>query len=517
MLRASRVEVRQPSIGHKSPPRRPSCALRVQRAGHRSWHRHRLYGSRPNGGRATAAAQEYLPREEAEGIGHIAQLALPALVVVLSDPLQTLVDSAVLGRYSTLHLAAIGPNTALFNSIFQLFAFLGVTVANTVSGTMSTGRTGVKARRTFRTAVVLGVGFGAMAIVTIHGCSRAILGYMETAEEVVPFALEYMHVRAFGSPIVLVMNAFQGLCLGQQDTRLPMIVCAAVTGINVVLDLFLVAVKGQGAHGAAVATVVAQMCGLVLMVYLVKRKQHAQGGIDYTGVDVIGRRGSLSLGSLALVYGSVLRNFGTMAIILIARTSAGILAYLAMSTEAMRLGVIAAASHQIAMQLFWFLSYLPEPLSMAAQVKMAKDTVSNPARASRTKRLIVTLGCVIGLVLAAATVGSFTLLPPLFTTEQSIIAQVRALRPLGALAIAICSVLMVYDGMSIGSQNLVHLPIGVGAGLGVVLLALRTADPSAILGGLFVPGDPLASVWVALVGFYATRLGVHLLYYAWRE
>jgi len=38
----------------------------------------------------------------------------------------------VLGRYSTLHLAGLGPNTALFNSVFQLFAFLGVTVANAV-------------------------------------------------------------------------------------------------------------------------------------------------------------------------------------------------------------------------------------------------------------------------------------------------------------------------------------------------------------------------------------------------
>ena len=153
---------------------------------------------------------------------------------------------------------------------------------------------------------------------------------------------------------------------------------------------------------------------------------------------------------------------------------------------------------------------------MAAQVKMAKDTVSNPERAARTKSLIVTLGTVVGLVLAAATAGSFTLLPQLFTTEQSIIAQVKALRPLGALAISIRSVLMVYDGMSIGSHNLVHLPIGVGAGLGVVLLALRTASPGTILGVIPVPGGPLASVWVALVGFYATRLGVHLAYFGLR-
>lgn len=453
---------------------------------------------------------------EEEGIAHIAQLALPALVVVLSDPLQTLVDSAVLGRYSTLHLAAIGPNTTLFNSVFQLFTFLGVTVANTVSSTVSSGRKGGRARRTFQMAVALGVIFGMIAIIIIHASSGAILAFMKTSEQVVPFALEYMHVRAIGSPIVLVMNAFQGLCLGQQDTRLPMIVCAVVTALNVVLDLFLVAVKGQGVHGAAVATVSAQACGLMLMIYLVKQKQHIYGGIDYTelvtpGTGVVRDRRSVRATFLR-TYGPALKKLGTMAAILIARTSAGILAYLAMSTEAMRLGIIAAASHQISMQLFWFLSYLPEPLSMAAQVKMAKDVASNPGRASRTKRLIIVLGCAVGLVLAAATAASFTFLPPLFTTDPAIIAQVKTLRPLGALAIAICSVLMVYDGISIGSQNLVHLPVGVAAGLGVVLVALKMPG-FAIIDGAVIPGGPLASVWVALVGFYATRLAIHLAYY----
>ena len=105
-----------------------------------------------------------------------------------------------------------------------------------------------------------------------------------------------------------------------------------------------------------------------------------------------------------------------------------------------------------------------------------------------------------GVVLAAVTFVAFTHVAPVFTSEAGIVAQVMALRSLGAVAIAVCSLLMVYDGMSIGSDNLVHLPVGVGAGLGVVLVALGN------VGGL-------AGVWVALAGFYATRLAVHLVYY----
>ena len=105
-----------------------------------------------------------------------------------------------------------------------------------------------------------------------------------------------------------------------------------------------------------------------------------------------------------------------------------------------------------------------------------------------------------GVVLAATTYGAFTFVVPLFSSDPAIVAQVSALRPLGAAAIAVCSLLMVYDGISIGSGHLVHLPVGVGVGLGVVLMALNTR------GGL-------EGVWVALIGFYATRLAVHLLYY----
>ena len=382
--------------------------------------------------------------------------------------------------------------------MFPVPVQVGKTKTTTLSSSNASAK---KSQRTFRTAVLLAVVLGISACVTIQLAAVSILSYMNTAPEVVPYALDYMRTRAVGTPIVLVMNAFQGLCLGQQDTRLPMVVCGVVTGLNVVLDLFLVAVKGQGARGAAVATVVAQGVGLVLMVYLVKRKQHIRGGVDYTEVPEWRGRKREGWGAVRKAYLRIARRFAGMGAVLVARTSAGILAYLAMSTEAMRMGVVVAAAHQIAMQMFWFLSYLPEPLSMAAQVKMAA-TRRGGSDGVRTRRLLLGLGSSMGIVLAVTFVA-LTYVAPVFTSEAGIVAQVMALRSLGATAIAVCSLLMVYDGMSIGSDNLVHLPVGVVAGLGVVLVALGN------VGGL-------AGVWVALVGFYATRLAVHLVYYGFR-
>lgn len=58
-------------------------------------------------------------------VKEIVSLALPALGSVISDPLMSLVDTGCIGQTSSTQLAALGPNTAIFNFVFQVFSFLG--------------------------------------------------------------------------------------------------------------------------------------------------------------------------------------------------------------------------------------------------------------------------------------------------------------------------------------------------------------------------------------------------------
>ena len=50
----------------------------------------------------------------------VASLGVPSLGAVLADPLISLVDTACVGQVSSLQLASLGPNTAIFNLIFQV-------------------------------------------------------------------------------------------------------------------------------------------------------------------------------------------------------------------------------------------------------------------------------------------------------------------------------------------------------------------------------------------------------------
>lgn len=53
-------------------------------------------------------------------LADVASLAVPSLGAVLADPLISLVDTACVGQVSSVQLASLGPNTAIFNLIFQV-------------------------------------------------------------------------------------------------------------------------------------------------------------------------------------------------------------------------------------------------------------------------------------------------------------------------------------------------------------------------------------------------------------
>ena len=422
-----------------------------------------------------------------------------ALGIVLSDPLQTLVDSACVGRQSTIQLAALGPNTAIFNSVFQIFSFLGVATANFIASESLTAENLTKdelatrrnaAATSLSNSIFLAIVLGILGSAMLIFYGRAWLKAMGTDAAVLPLAAQYLDIRALATPAVLVMNACQGACLGQQDTLTPMWICVIATLINVFGDIGLVFGAGWGVAGAAIATAGAQVCAAGLLLWR----------IWHTGKAV--NRVPLCWPRIPQL--SSLKPFLNVAITLIARTAVGMVAYFAMAVAATRLGTTGAATHQVAMQIFWFISFFPEPLSMAAQSLIAKERYS-PHAAKSWAWLLVTQGLVFGLILAAVVAAALYLGPGMFTTDAAVRAGVQSLAPLGALAMAVCGVMMMFDGVSIGSGQFRHLPVSVALGMVAVLSVLCFGMQG---------GGSLAAVWYSLIAFYATRLGVHVIYYA---
>ena len=147
-------------------------------------------------------------------------MSLPVLLSLVAEPLTGLVDTAFVARLGAESLAALGAGTVALSSIFWAFNFLGIGTQTEVA--QAYGRQEVeRASEIGGLAVALSIAIG----VLLTGVGLFVVPYVSSimgAEGAVhDFASQYIRVRLFGSPAVLVSLAAFGILRGLQDMRTP--------------------------------------------------------------------------------------------------------------------------------------------------------------------------------------------------------------------------------------------------------------------------------------------------------
>jgi len=432
-------------------------------------------------------------------LGEILGFAVPALGSVLADPLMSLVDTACVGQYSSLHLAALAPNTSIFNLFFQLFTFLGCTTTNLIASNsikvaglteQDKERRTAAGSRVLAHSMLLAVFSGLACTVIMLGAGPQLLTTMGASPETLGPALSYLQIRALASPAVMVANVAQGACLGQQDSWTPLKVFATSGVVNLVLDLFLVNNCNMGITGAAIATTFAQVVAASYFVWYCWQKGNKGEAVPlkWNGLPTM----------------ESLRPFWEVANTLLTRTMFTCIAYTSVSTLSASLGFLQAATHQVALQVFWFFSYVPESISLTAQSLIARD-MNAPSKARVMTHTLMRLGGGVGVALAAGFAGLMLGAPWLFSNDAAIHAIIPKVVVPGAVALYTLSLAMTFDGVSIGSGKLQHLPRANLTAL-VACLAVAVGASNAGLG--------LAGTWMGLSTFMITRLAAHCFVYA---
>mmetsp|Transcript_10055 Transcript_10055/g.18936 ORF Transcript_10055/g.18936 Transcript_10055/m.18936 type:complete len:557 (-) Transcript_10055:245-1915(-) len=426
-------------------------------------------------------------------------LALPALGSVIADPLMSLVDTGCVGQLSSLQLAALGPNTAIFNFVFQVFTFLGVVTTNLIAtNSPHAPELSVEERRRSRQdsgnvlaqSLTLAALCGAACCAVMQAAPSALLSLMGCSPEMLPHAAVYLRIRSLASPAVMVMCVCQGACLGQQDAWTPLRIFVLAGMFNLVWDLYLILHLHMGIAGAAIATVSAQYLGAFVFLWLLHTRGNKPDGVPLRW------RGLPTWVSI--------QPFLTMSSTLIARVIFQMTGYAIVTYSATTLGTVASAAHQVTLQLFWFFSYFPEPLSITAQSLIARD-MRQPARVQRMAKMLMGMGFIIGLFLALSVVAAYTFLPRLFTHDEHVATAIRTLRPQAFISILTLSAVMVMDGVSIGSGDFAHLPrTSLVATIGT--WSLLTAASRLEWG--------LEAVWWGMVVFFGLRFFQQLLHVA---
>lgn len=393
----------------------------------------------PMDGSGTARARPVFGENE---LREVISLAVPALGSLLADPMMSLVDTAVVGRHGSTSLAALGPNTAVFQIVFQIFSFLSITTTGMVARACADGDNRT-VRRALANSTILALAFGGATCVGLNVFAEDVLRVIGCSPDLVGAAAPYLRVRAFAIPAVLFCTSAQGGCLGQQDAKTPLLIFLCAGLVNVVGDVWAVSGSGLnlGLTGAAWATLAAQYFSAAVFLLVLSRKRMLPRRWSHWRLPTSGEMRDITSVSGMLLLGSLCRM--------------GV--YTMMTMTALALGTLTMAAHQVALQVFWTLTYFVDPLFVAATSFIARDHGRRPTRVRRMATTLMGLSLGVGCVIAVACAAIPTFAVGVFTADLELQALIRTITPLMGLSQLVSALVLVTEGVLIGCGDLKYL------------------------------------------------------------
>ncbi len=202
-------------------------------------------------------------------------LSLPVLLSMTAEPLTALVDTAFVASLGSVALAALGAASTALSSLFWIFNFLNIGAQTEVAQAYGRGEEN-RASGIASLSLSMALGFSALLILLIVPNAAWIASLMGATGNVQTEAVNYMQIRAYGAPAVLLVAVAFGVLRGLQDMRSPLWIALGVNALNVLLDWLLVfgnlGFPAMGVAGSALASTIAQWLGALIGVLLIARK-----------------------------------------------------------------------------------------------------------------------------------------------------------------------------------------------------------------------------------------------------
>ena len=201
----------------------------------------------------------------------ITYFALPILLGNLFQQMYNTADSLIVGNFLGKNaLAAVSSTGSL---IFMLIGFLsGIAIgAGVVISRYFGGNKLEEMSQAVHTTVAFGLVAGVVMTAVGVGLSPQILRWMDTPENVMYNSQLYLSIYLMGSLGSVMYNVCVGIMQAVGDSRHPLYYLIVSSVVNVVLDLFFIAVLGMGVDGAAWATIIAQYVSAIMCLWRLLR------------------------------------------------------------------------------------------------------------------------------------------------------------------------------------------------------------------------------------------------------
>ncbi len=416
----------------------------------------------------------------------IQQLAIPAIIAGIAEPVLSSTDAAVVGNiseYGTESLAAVGVVGSFLSMLIWVLAQTRSAISTIVSQNLGAGN--INALKSFPAqAIYFNVILSLIVLGTTYFFVDEIFRLLNAEGLILQFSIDYYNIRVWGFPLTLFTFGAFGIFRGLQNTFWPMMVAIAGTIVNIILDFLLVYgvddfIPKMGIEGAAWASLIAQAVMAVLALILLLRKTEVSLKLQFPLHPEIKRLVHMS-------FNLFIRSIALNAALMLA------------VREATALGTEYIAAHAIAINIWLFTAFFIDGYGAAGNIISGKLLGAKDYKklAQLTRKVtIYNLGVAVFLIICLITFynGLGTLFnkdPLVLEVFYSIFFLVIISQPLNALAFT-------FDAIFKGLGEMAYLR-------NVLLGATLIGFIPVLLFAKYLNWG-LTGVWIALLSWIAYR------------
>lgn len=205
-------------------------------------------------------------------------LAGPMIIGNVSMALLGLVDTAVIGHLdSAVFLGGVAVGSVIFDFLYWGMGFLRMGTTGIVA--QAHGKEDATEIRTLLIqSILVGLSIAIFFLLFQNPIFNFGLTLLEGSAEVKHYAEVYCRWMIWGAPALMILFSVNGWLLGMQNAMASLRLGITVNVINIVLDIIFVVYMDMDVRGVALATVIAQYCGVLYAFFIVRKQLVDQGG-----------------------------------------------------------------------------------------------------------------------------------------------------------------------------------------------------------------------------------------------
>ncbi len=216
-----------------------------------------------------------MPGENKLGVMPVSKLiwnmSLPIIASMLVQALYNIVDSVFVSRVSEASLTAVSLAFPAQNLMIALAAGTAVGVNALMGRALGAGEKERADRVAMNGLFLALVGFVICCVLGLT-CAGAFLRSQTKVEEIVVMGEQYLHIVMGCSFALFGQIMLERLLQGTGRSLLSMYTQGLGAIVNIILDPVFIFVFKMGVAGAAIATVIGQVCGMLLAAYFNVKK-----------------------------------------------------------------------------------------------------------------------------------------------------------------------------------------------------------------------------------------------------